>query len=55
MEKMDFFRGMGIGLVTGAAIGVAMMPRKRSLRNSAGKTIRAVGDVVENITSAMGI
>jgi len=55
MEKYDFFRGMGIGLVTGAAIGVAMMPKKKSLKSSAGRTIRAVGDVVENISSAMGM
>ena len=55
MEKAEFFRGMGIGLVTGAAIGIAMMPKKRSLKSSAGKTIRAVGDVVDNITSAIGM
>lgn len=55
MDRTDFFRGMGIGLVTGAAIGVAIMPKKRSLKSSAGKTIRAVSDVVENISSAMGM
>ncbi|MCD7917399.1 MAG: hypothetical protein LUF84_02915 [Clostridiales bacterium] len=57
MTKTNFLRGMGLGVAVGAAIGIAMTPkRQRLLKNThTGKAIRAVADVMDNITDAMGL
>ena len=56
MSNMKFLRGMGPGVAVGAAIGVAFAPKGKSFkRTTAGKTIKAITDVVENITDAMGL
>lgn len=47
MVNKRFILGMGIGLVAGAAIGM-MTPQKKK-KSVAGKAIKAVGEVVENM------
>lgn len=57
MTSTNFLRGVGIGVAMGTAIGVAMTPRRKTLlkKTSTGKAIRAVADVMDNITDAMGL
>lgn len=47
MVNKRFIQGVGIGLAAGAAIGMMMPPRKK--KSVAGKAIKAVGEVVENM------
>jgi len=55
MENTQFMRGIGVGVAVGAALAVAMRPRHKSVKSTAGKAIKAVGEVVENISDAMGM
>lgn len=56
MKNSEFLRGMGLGLMAGATLGFAVAPKKKQshMKSTAGKAIRAVGDVVEQISDAMG-
>ena len=55
MDRMDFIKGMGIGVVAGATIGMAIAPKKKEHKGLAGKAIKAAGEIVENISDAMGM
>ncbi len=56
MNTTQFLRGMGVGVAVGAAISMAVTPRAKSMRKSpAGKAIKAVSEVMDNITDAMGL
>jgi len=50
MTKTGFVKGMAIGVMTGAAIGMAMVPKGRSSKSAAGKALKAAGEVIDNIT-----
>lgn len=57
MNNTTFLRGIGIGVAVGAAMGIAMTPRRQSMlkKSAAGKAIRAAADVMDQITDAMGL
>ena len=47
-----FIRGAGIGIAAGVAIGAvgsALIKNNKGVRKNAGKALRAVGDLVENV------
>lgn len=50
MTRTGFVKGMAIGVMTGAAIGMAMAPRGRNSKSAAGKALKAAGEVIDNIT-----
>ncbi len=52
MYGNGFFKGMGAGLAVGMAIGLAFAPRKKN-RGASGKFIKAVGDIVDNVSEFM--
>lgn len=56
MTTTNFLRGVGMGIAVGAAVG-AMVPtrRKRAKRSSAARAIKAVTDVMDNLSDAMGL
>jgi gas vesicle protein len=54
MSRMDFVKGMTIGAVAGATIGMAVMPRRKTVKSMTGKALKAVGEIVENISDAVG-
>lgn len=54
MNSMDFAKGMGLGVIAGATIGMAVAPRKKGSKSMAGKALKAAGEIVENITDAIG-
>jgi gas vesicle protein len=57
MNQTNFLRGIGFGMALGAALGMAMTPRRQNIlkKSTAGKAIRAVADVMDNLTDAMGL
>ena len=55
MSKSEFIKGMGIGLAVGAAAGAIMVPKKKPGKNIMEKTIKAMGDFIDNVADSMGI
>lgn len=57
MSSTNFLRGMGMGLAVGAAMGVMMTPKRKHMmkKTAAGKAIRAVTDVMDELTDSMGL
>ena len=55
MTKHLFLTGAAMGVVAGTAMGMAMSAtNKRDIKKAADKAIKAVGEVVENISDTMG-
>lgn len=48
--KTGFAKGVTIGIVTGAALGMALAPKGKNSKSAAGKVLKAAGEVVENIS-----
>ena len=55
MKAMDFLKGMGAGMMVGAALGMIIAPDKRGGRKRLGRMIRAAGDVIEDLCGAVGL
>lgn len=55
MDKRAMLPIAGATMAAGAAIGLMMMPgkKKQSARKTAGRVIKAVGDVVENLDRSL--
>ena len=55
MDKTVMLPIAGATMVAGAALGMALMPRKqkRTAQKAAGKAIKAVGEVVENFSGSL--
>ncbi len=53
MNKMSFFKGMGVGVMVGSIAGMLAAPKKKSAR--LGKALKSMGSVVENVTSTLGM
>jgi hypothetical protein len=56
LKHGEFLRGMTAGLVAGAAIGAAVMPKQKQAKSkgTASRMVKAVGDAVNYISDAMG-
>ena len=54
MSHSGFFKGIGTGLLVGAAIGMSLAPDKKRRKKILGKAIRTVGEVIEDVTDAIG-
>ncbi len=52
----SFMKGVGVGIVAGTAMAMMISPpdKKKIMHSGAGRAIKAVGDIVETITEAMG-
>ena len=55
MKNMNFLKGMGAGMMVGAALGVMMGTDKKTGRKRLGKMLRAAGDVIEDLGGALGL
>ena len=55
LDKRSVLPIAGATMAAGAAIGLMMMPRKKkqSAQKAAGRAIKAVGDVVENLDRSL--
>lgn len=47
MEHTAFWRGIGAGMVLGAAVGVALAPRPKSMKTCVGRTMQQMGNAVD--------
>ena len=52
MNDSNFFKGIGIGMAVGSAVG-RMMPRRRRKKHAAAKAARSLSQVVDNLSKAM--
>lgn len=55
MHKTNFLVGMGIGMAVGSCAGAMMKSGKKSPKNVVGKTLKTMGDVVDAVSSSMGL
>ena len=51
MDSTVFWRGMGAGLVLGAAVGMAVSPRRKSMKTCVGRTMQQMGTAVDGALS----
>ncbi len=47
-----FMKGMGMGLVAGLSVGMAVAPKKKS-KNIVGKALRTAGELADNISGVI--
>jgi len=52
---MDFIRGIGVGVIAGGTIGIAMASNKRNNRKMKSNVMKTIGTVVENVSDALGM
>jgi gas vesicle protein len=50
-NSSGFVKGIAIGIVAGATVGLVAAPHSRDAKRTAGRFLRAAGEVVENISS----
>ncbi len=55
MKKSNFLIGMGIGVTVGSLAGMAMSESKKSPKNVVGKTLKTMGEVVDAVSSSIGL
>ncbi|MGN1001125.1 MAG: hypothetical protein ACI4PC_00005 [Oscillospiraceae bacterium] len=55
MNSMSFMKGMGAGLVVGACVGMTLCADKKVCKKKLGKTVKNIGEVIENITDSLGL
>ncbi|MBP1737607.1 MAG: hypothetical protein H6Q60_1488 [Oscillospiraceae bacterium] len=55
MNQYRVWRGIGAGVLAGAAVGLLMTPAhsSRGGRHGAGKAMRTVGNMIDSITDVM--
>ncbi|MBQ5800081.1 MAG: hypothetical protein IIW18_05180 [Oscillospiraceae bacterium] len=51
MENTAFWCGIGTGMVLGAAVGMALAPKPKSMRTCVGRTMQQMGNAMD---SALG-
>ena len=51
MENTAFWYGIGAGMVLGAAVGMAVSPRQRSMKTCVGRTMQQMGTAVDGALS----
>ena len=57
MKQIPFARGVGLGISVGVALGLALPGKRKHVlaKSKVGKTIKAVSDVMEDLTDAIGL
>lgn len=56
MNNMNFLKGMGLGLVIGAAAaaGMTIKPKKKHC-SMIGKALKSVGEVIDGVADSLGM
>ena len=47
---MGFIKGMGVGLIVGACVGMVVGPVKGLRKRQVGRTVKAVGQAIEDFS-----
>ena len=56
MDLNQFFRGMGVGLAVGAAIGMSCHSKKQHpMKKKAHHALKMVSNCVDNLSDALGV
>ena len=55
MHKTNFLIGMGIGVAVGGLAGMGMASGKKASKNIVGKTLKTMGEVVDAVSSSIGM
>lgn len=53
-KQMNLVKGLGLGLMVGAGVGMMLAPQKKPGKRTVSKALQAVGDVLEDIEAALG-
>lgn len=53
-NAMNFAKGMGLGLMVGAGVSMMMSPPKKHGKTPISKALQAVGDLMEDVETALG-
>lgn len=53
MNEHPFMKGIGLGMLAGAAVGMTMMKNEKAIKRKARKTAQSVGHMVEDATDAI--
>jgi len=54
MDNRDIMRGIGLGLIVGGVISIALSRGERTRNRYKNHAIKAVGEAVENVTDKLG-
>lgn len=54
MTRQQFWQGMGFGVLAGTIVGMAIQPKKHSVKAKANKAMRAVGGMMDDISDSLG-
>jgi len=49
-DKTGFIKGVSIGIVTGAALGMIVAPRGKNKKSAVGRALKAAGEIVDNVS-----
>ena len=57
MNNIDFIKGVGVGVIARATIGMAAAPftKKKCTKTFAGKVMKTAGEILENVTQVLGM
>ena len=55
MTKTNFLVGMGIGVAVGSLAGMTVSGTKNPPKNIVGKTLKTMGEVVDAVSSSIGL
>jgi len=55
MKRMDFIKGLSLGLIAAGAIGLALNGDRRRLEKCKNHTIKAIGEAVDKVTDMLGV
>ena len=53
MNSMNFFKGLGIGLMLGSMLGMATAPRRGFSKSRMGKCMHGLGDFFDNMADTI--
>ncbi len=48
MKCAAFLRGMGAGVIVGAAVGMAISPRQKSMKTCVGRTMQSMSNAMDS-------
>lgn len=54
MSRMDLFKGIGMGIIAGGAVGFFATTDRRRAKKMKGRAIRTIGTVMENVADIFG-
>jgi gas vesicle protein len=53
MAHDRFLRGVGLGMLAGAVVGMVVSPGKEELKQTANKAVQAVGNAADTLSDAI--